>query len=389
MRSHRIDELNDPHYRPQTPDEEADHSAKQAWFYAVLLDTVLLPTAKSIVRSVEHTYDAQLALHLIRRHMATSAEGLLYQRDLRTKITTTRIDARSVQLSFVLDLHDSVDTYNRLQQNPSLLIDDAARKEHMIAAVAPAPNLAEVHTREIENTILTGGHGYSYDDYFLIVRTTASLHDSQNSAPRRRINEIQIQEPATDAAPNPSFDVFAATAHRTDPPTRVPDDVWSTMTPDERRTWSSLSGTLRTALLSGVSPSPTRAVNRVTFADTPDDSSPAPDDAVADDTEAADSATAADTVAQVNQTASAPSGSDTGASRAPRAGAPGAIANAHAGDPRRLMSSRNGRPARRSANVVQRTPHNASNDSRWQSAIDEYWSSRDVYYDAAEDPSDF
>ena len=336
---------------------------------------------------MESNYDAQLALHLIRQHMSTSAEGLLYQRDLRTKITTMRIDNRSLQTAFILELHDFVDTYNRLQQNPSLRIDDLARKDYLIAAVAPAPNLASVHTREIEHMVIHGGTGYTYDEYLLLLRTAASLQDIHNGVPRRRIHEMHVEDADPPDYP-PDREIFAAATGRPSPPTRVPGPIWDTMSADDRRTWQSLPGTLRTALLG--SSTPTRAVNRVTFAE-PDDEPP--DDPPDDPDDAADAPSG---TAQVNQTSTTPStapGTDTSSSptsATPRSGATGTLANAHAGDPRRMLSSRNGRNATRSANVVHRaTASPSASDSRWQSAIDDYWAARDVYYDAAEDPSDF
>ena len=150
----------------------------------------------------------------------------------------------------------------------------------------------------------------------------------------------------------------------------------------------SLPGALCTALL-GSSPT-TRAVNRVTFAEPNDAHSDDPPD----DPDAIDEGPSDTT--QIHQTSTTPStasGSDTSPSSnsaAPRSGATGTLANAHAGDPRRMLSSRNGRSANRSANVVHRTvAFPSASESRWQSAIDDYWAARDVYYDAAEDPSDF
>ena len=67
------------------------------------------------------------------------------------------------------------------------------------------------------------------------------------------------------------------------------------------------------------------------------------------------------------------------------------LADTSAGDPRRLMSGRNRRqPGTRSVNTVSFAPSPpAEAESRWESAIRDYWDHELHFFDADAAPSDF
>ncbi len=156
-----------------------DFKHQQDWAYSVLLNNIHTIVGKEIVRSHRQTADARQILFELGKDATISATGQMRQNALRLQITTTHIEAKHShsQLTFIAMYEGLIEKHNKTCSTPDLIIPVALAKESLKAAVVSAPNLRDVTTREIENTVSDNKPPYSYMRYLHCLKTAAALND--------------------------------------------------------------------------------------------------------------------------------------------------------------------------------------------------------------------
>ena len=310
-----------------------------------------------VVRRHHSTGNAQQTLIDLVTYHRESALGQAYLGELRQSIHTLRLDSTwtKSQVSFLVKFHQLVYHYN-CNRPPNGQLAPHQLKDILRAAVYPAENLRAVQTREVEATIGPNPRPpFTYTEYFFALETAATLYDNH---PRRKshrqghvVNTASAAPDTLSDAPGDDTTDSFREVHATDstPTPRVPSDIWTKLSQDDRKAWSQIKPEGRRLLLPALR-SANVIMSDVASSESAVDDAPSPDDTAADD----ETATASE-------------------SREAHTSSQKPVADAHPGDPARVLSSRNSTgkaSTKRSGHVTMVTPSGSSIDD----AVATYWS---------------
>ena len=331
--------------------DEQKHTLRQIkyWVYMVLLDVVKTFQGRAIVRRHKYDYDATLVLIDLHSFYSHSTAGLITSADILEWLTCKVLDSSwtkpineflCVWTEKAMQYNDMVSSEQRL--HPSAL------KAMLKRAVHPNPVLRRV-SNDDQMTIARGLPPLTLDQYYHLLSAAAITQDSTGRSRRsthmsqRRLstNSMRVESGSHD---DDSFDYdrdndddnddsHSLSIHRTDTRPRLPDDLFSGLSSDDRKAWIGLSQEAKQQIINRFAPSnsaprstPTSR-QRVNTVDQTEFNSDQQDSGSID--------SSATTVVQANTSSSSQSTNSSSATAVNNV-----VSDAHPGDVRRVLSQK-------------------------------------------------
>ena len=189
-RADGIEEIFDPHYWPQTPEQVAIFRRKQAWAYAVLRKCIKTPEGTRYVQEARRTFDAQRVLFRLHEFATRSTHAVLDTTRILTKLTSMNIERHTgSQLDFITKFRALVTEYNDQQTDPTHYLAEQFLFQLLKRAVQGNHILNDVKNRELERMTL-GGPAFTFDQYYEVLKSAAISNDSRSTS-RRRVNATE------------------------------------------------------------------------------------------------------------------------------------------------------------------------------------------------------
>ena len=298
-RAQDLQDILDSNYVPRTADDRAVFQAKQEYLYSVFVTVLLTDEGKALVRTRYKTSDAQAIFAALCDHYTKSTHSELVAGQIMQFLTTFRLGRQSwkgkTAVSFIAYYVEQLRLYDELTFGWSQPLDDHFKRAMLDAAVQAIDDLRQV--RITQSTMCQGSQQVpTFEGYLTLLHDAAmnyDHHQQQLSSGRpdtstgsRRVYATlthSMDDTATDlqADPGPFFDdypgahgedddepfdldvplstVTAYAAQRNqsrrppssngDPSLRLPDAVFTRLSPDDRRTWSRFGPDARRLLL--------------------------------------------------------------------------------------------------------------------------------------------
>ena len=249
-RAHGIEEIFEAKWRPDTNNMEAIliFGYKQSFMYATLRIVIKPIELRQFVDKYEPTSDAQQVIAEMTYYVRNSAHAFITTRNMMTQITTTKLSLKSWNkptYEFIIKLDDLFQLYNRQQRYKELRITPAMMRLYMENALSDVRAFREIKDREQERIIMGQGP-FSYDQYKVAVKSTASrLDETYMSKNRRDINVHLLENDDDENNDNISMEYLIHEAKRH---FRSPDqlaaqmnkDTWNSLSSDAQKTWDEL-----------------------------------------------------------------------------------------------------------------------------------------------------
>ena len=343
LHSHGLQLVLDATYTPLPGDTQSYHWT-QRWVYAVLYDKVQTYHGRAIVRRVRDRLNATEVIMDLDHHYNDSTAGRITAGRLLAYLTSADLDSswNKPYSQFLTEWLSKAEQYNDMCDLDARLHETALM--HMLQrAVYPVPFLRQLTNQE--HLSLTKGEApLNFESYYRLALSTAITHDAEGSRGRRRAFVAQLEDDThtdTGGASVPDTpdihdetDTIARIVNNATTRPRLPDEVFSSFTAEDRKQWIGLSREGKQQIVKMLKGSNSRTVNNVAITDADTDDS---DDhsQVPDEDDNAD--TTVITANQAQSNASSPS------------------SDAHPADLRRVLAQKvqkRKKPAKRSASMA-------------------------------------
>ena len=181
--------------------------AQRDWFYKVLQDIMVAPSAKKIVKKNLSTKDTRMIWKEICEKHDNSMTALNKSRQISTYLTSIRfkdMNWRGTQQSWILHYYEQVRLYNMI--NPSDHFSETQLITFLEAALVGVDNLANVYQTDKACRLAAGSTtSASWDEYISLLQLQAEIYDNahknvRNPRSQRETNEHEIlfEEPTAE-----------------------------------------------------------------------------------------------------------------------------------------------------------------------------------------------
>ena len=300
-RAQGLQDVLDPLYIPQTPDEKAVFLAKQEYLYAVFVQNLLTDEGKTYVRSHARTSDAQAIFKDLLDHHTKSTHSQLTASSIMQFLTSFKLGVHpwkgKTTVSFIAYFVEQMRLYDDIcYATAEPLLADNFKRTVLDTAVQGIDDLRQVSItqRTLCQQLNTRP---TFSEYLDLLQKAATIYDAHqqnrsnprlDNAPSRKVYaSIQGGYPSYDAEdyldsdpgpfaydnpddyPDPfgdsgfdidvplsTINVFAtqqrarpARPSNTDPSIRLPDSIFSKLSQEDKRTWSRLGVDARRLIL--------------------------------------------------------------------------------------------------------------------------------------------
>ena len=291
LHSHGLQLVLDVTYTPLPRDIQSYHWT-QRWVYSVLYDKVQTYHGRAIVRRARDRLNATQVIMDLDHHYNDSTAGRITAGRLLAYLTSADLDSswNKPYSQFLTEWLSKAEQYNDMCDLDARLHETALM--HMLQrAVYPVPFLRQLTNQE--HLSLTKGEApLTFVSYYRLALSTAITHDAEGSRGRRRAFVAQLEddthadnhELSTSATPDiaDETDAIARIVNNATTRPRLPDEVFSSFTPEDRKQWIGLSRDGKQQIVKMLKGGNSRTVNNVAIIDTEtddsDDQSQTPDE---------------------------------------------------------------------------------------------------------------
>ena len=254
-RAQDIDVVLDPSYIPTSQDERQLFLEQQKFMYAVFEKTLLTDKGKALVRTYQHTFDAQSIYRELSAYAMHSTKAALQASSLLSHITTVTLgdgNWKGTTHAFILHWQDQVRKYHDM--NPQNVISTDLQCTMLQNAVHPIMELRQVKLNAAQLKTFTG-RDLNYDKYCSLLLSAAQQYDNQmrshsNKIVKRRVYEHDMYDSQVGVQDNwydASFDIdlpiadlqIHATNFQQGP--RLSYEQWHALPEDAKLFWDLLS----------------------------------------------------------------------------------------------------------------------------------------------------
>ena len=230
--------------------------------YAVFEKTLLTDKGKALVRSYQHTFDAQSIYRELSSYAMHSTRAAIQASSLLSHITNVTLGDgtwKGTTHAFILHWQDQVRKYHDM--NPKNLISSDLQCTMLQNAVHPIMELRQVKLNAQQLKTFTG-KDLSYDEYCSLLLSAAQQYDNQmkggNKIAKRRVYEHDIYQHHMDDQDNwydASFDIDLPLADLQINATNIPygprlsREQWHALPDDAKKIWDTLSVEAKTIIL--------------------------------------------------------------------------------------------------------------------------------------------
>ena len=230
--------------------------------YAVFEKTLLTDKGKALVRSYQHTFDAQSIYRELSSYAMHSTRAAIQASSLLSHITNVTLGDgtwKGTTHAFILHWQDQVRKYHDM--NPKNLISSDLQCTMLQNAVHPIMELRQVKLNAQQLKTFTG-KDLSYDEYCSLLLSAAQQYDNQmkggNKIAKRRVYEHDIYQHHMDDQDNwydASFDIDLPLADLQINATNIPygprlsREQWHALSDDAKKIWDTLSVEAKTIIL--------------------------------------------------------------------------------------------------------------------------------------------
>ena len=311
-RAQDLQDVLDPWYVPNTPDEKAVFRAKQEYLYAVFVQNLLTDEGKTYVRAHSRDSNAQKIFKELLDHHTKSTHSQLTASSIMQFLTSFKLGVQpwkgKTTVSFIAYFVEQMRLYDDIcYATAEPILSDHFKRTVLDTAVQGIDDLRQV--RITQNTLCQQLNATpTFSEYLDLLQRAATIYDNhqQNRSnprmdtgnPRKVYATVQGGYPYHDDAdvflesdPGPvgfdfsdayndpfssdhgfdidlplsTINVFAAQQcgrppNNPDPSIRLPDSIFSKLSQDDKRTWSRLGVDARRLIL-GYSNSSTTTVH--------------------------------------------------------------------------------------------------------------------------------
>ena len=218
--------------------------------YAVLRDTIRVPELRQYVEKYSGTSNAQQALTEILDHIRNSTHAAITTRDMMTEITTARLNIQSWNrpvYEYIVSFEALLQLYNQQQARVELQINDFMKRQYLQNALSTSDKFQDVCSRETDRIVM-GGTPFTWQEYLIAVKSTATLMDEKRS--RRQKRDVNVSELTSDPVPDSTplddaimqYDINVA--NRRDPgqyAAQMNKATWNSLSKSAQEKWDTLS----------------------------------------------------------------------------------------------------------------------------------------------------
>jgi hypothetical protein len=184
-RAQGVEDVLDPTYMPNTPEEIALFREKQKYMYAVLETILRTDRGKAFIREHENDFDAQRVYGKTLAYHRTSTKAQIQSSDNLTYITSAKLggnDWQGTTEGFILHWQNQVRMHERMV-NANDRLTDTVLKTLLENAVHPIADLRQVKDNAALHQTHTG-IPLTYAQYCTLLLSAAAGHDAQVQAKR-------------------------------------------------------------------------------------------------------------------------------------------------------------------------------------------------------------
>lgn len=255
MRAQGIEVVLDPTFAPNPFDshEVLLWNSIQAFSYSMLRYAIRPAELRQYVEAQSDSSNAQLVFIQMSDHVRNSTYAVIITRDMLRQITTARLNLKSWTKSsyeYIVSFNQMFELYNKQQNNPNLHINEHMARTYMQNALSGIKMFAEVTERETDRIIM-GGSPFSYEEYMIAVKSTASKLDvARATKSPREVNLLMYGdydegEDDKDDEPPPLMprSINKATRKFRDPSSyaaQMDKETWNDLLPQTQETWDTL-----------------------------------------------------------------------------------------------------------------------------------------------------
>ena len=280
-KAHDLADVINTSYKPRNPTDAAKFQVRQNFLYSVLDKNIQTEVGRRIVRKHQTNSDAQKVYAELKEYYFGSTFARTNARTILKYLVRTTIDShwKGTTQGFILHFQEQVRQYRQLKDSDGALGDPIVY-ELLQHAVSSIPDLRAV---EVTATVTAqkDGKELEYEDYCNLLLSAAIVYDDETvvkKQPRRLahssyVTDEILQDVHEDSGESFTIDTplsviqaFASHQARPRPPrdassanTRIPDNVWKTLSREDQQAWMQLSSAGKAAILAS-SPAP-RSVN--------------------------------------------------------------------------------------------------------------------------------
>ena len=301
LHSHGLQVVLDIHYVPYPADVPSFLSI-QRWVYAALYDKVQTYHGRAIVRRARERLHATQAFMDLDRHYNDSTAGRIVAARLLAFLTSANLDSswNKPYSQFITEWVAKAEQYNEMC-GPDAQLHESALMHMLQRAVHPIPFLRQLTNQE-HLSLTKGDDPLTFDGYYNLLLSTAITHDSGGGRGQRGAFVTQRGDDTDDmgleidshhaSADHDETEAISRIVHSVETRPRLPDQVFSSFTAEDRKQWIGLSRDGKqqiVKLLKDSKDNTRRTVNNAIVADPEDtgsdeESQPEETDATADTT---------------------------------------------------------------------------------------------------------
>lgn len=261
FRAQGMEDILNPNFAPD-PSNQDDcmlWQNIQACAYTMLRYAIKPIELRQYVEAQCETSNAQLVFIQMTDHVKKSTYAMIITRDMLKQIVTARLNIKTwtkPTYEYIVALNQMFELYNKQQSNPSLHINEHMARAYMQNALSGVKMFQEVTERETDRMI-TGGVPFTYEEYMISIKSTASKMDALRATRSTRDANVMLYGEPNDDSDDPPpttrrdinmaelYEIYEAKRRTFRDPSSFADtmnkETWNSLTKATQEVWDTIT----------------------------------------------------------------------------------------------------------------------------------------------------